>query len=155
MARSRISTGFHRIGFVLAVPMIVVAGVAAFVAWNTAPWPSLCTNVFEQFDARSTCKLVVMQKSGGILVRGPLGAPMQFPSDATATEMRAAIQQYRASLPNQAALEPIPSDLTPGTAHPDYLWAWLALATAALLYAASWALGWIIDGFAGSKAARE
>ena len=155
MARSRISTGFHRIGLVLAVPMIVVAGVAAFVAWNTAVWPTLCTNFFDQFDTGSTCKLVVRKKSGEILVLGPQSRPLQFPASATETEIRGEIEKYRASLPSPASQEPIPNDLTPATVHPDYFWAWLALVAAVALYAVSWALGWIIDGFVGSKTAQE
>ena len=122
---SRIHRGFHRIGVVLAAPVLLVglglAGHEAWLQWSTKfPWendpivqqaPKKPPNPFDQFDPPPVQKYV---------------------------------------LPSDRDDFVFPSEIAAGHAIPyvaNYTLAGLAIGVALALYVSARAIGWILDGF--------
>jgi hypothetical protein len=150
---SRISTGFHRLGIVIAAPCLIAAVILATSQWKNAP-----------------------EDSGNIMTPGPSKAADQDPY-AGYSDQPPALRQQAADPYASYSDQPPPTTPAPGgpkeldgawgaaqpgysekaaaeiaaaaPRKPDYNLAWLLAAVGVVLYAVSRAAGWVITGFLG------
>ena len=117
---TRVSRGFHRIGVVAAVPLLLLSGGwAASTWWQT---PHVCAGMFDD-----------------LIPGAPACRSLRAPGKIDYTKMtdQQLLAIYNSS--PRAIRSPVPE--------PDYVWPLLGAASALALYSIVRALGWIIDGF--------
>lgn len=154
--KTRTSTGLHRIGVVLATPLVLAA--IGLAAWELRPLPE-CKSMFDnlvpngdrcrvtQSSVGASDPVLSPGKSVARAASAPSGSlDMSKLSDEELMRIAGEPSPPNSSGPPKL----VPVDYDPFAPGPDFTFAGLCLAAGALLYAAARSLGWIIDGFTGA-----
>lgn len=137
---TRVSTGFHRIGLVLAVPLLV--GACGLTAWEFRPVPD-CNGMFDDLIPSSSLCRPVLPLGSAPNQHGSLSEPVPRFAGTPLDHNPYAV----ATSQPPANLRLVPVDHDPFVRPRDFRLAAFIAVIAVAAYAACRAVGWIIDGF--------